>query len=157
MRANRHIGKYLCEIQSQLNYISSLCCFIKKQKFDNDKVLYVEVSSKKYLKRVVEQRKFSYSEKVNDALKEYETENNPVLMFLDEVGQAGIENQLTDEVYRRYKVFCIENGYSEMTKTTFSKEVNRKLGLITKLRKIDGKVFRIYMKSEEKVTEGNRR
>ena len=109
------------------------------------------------LKRVVEQRKFSYSEKVDDALKEYETENNPVLMFLDEVGQSGIENQLTDEVYRRYKVFCIENGYSEMTKTTFSKEVNRKLGLITKLRKMDGKVFRIYMKSDEKVTEGNRR
>lgn len=109
------------------------------------------------LKRIIEQRKFSYSEKVNDALKEYETENNPVLMFLDEVGQSGIENQLTDEVYRRYKVFCIENGYSEMTKTTFSKEVNRKLGLITKLRKLDGKVFRIYMKSDEKVTEGNRR
>lgn len=56
MRANRHIGKYLCEIQSQLNYISSLCCFIKKQKFDNVKVLYVGVSSKKYLKRVVEQK-----------------------------------------------------------------------------------------------------
>ena len=109
------------------------------------------------LKRIIEQRKFSYSEKVNDALKEYETENNPVLMFLDEVGQSGIENQLTDEVYRRYKVFCIENGYSEMTKTTFSKEVNRKLGLITKLRKLDGKVFRIYIKSDEKVTEGNRR
>ena len=109
------------------------------------------------LKRIIEQRKFSYSEKVDDALKEYETENNPVLMFLDEVGQSGIENQLTDEVYRRYKVFCIENGYSEMTKTTFSKEVNRKLGLITKLRKLDGKVFRIYMKSDEKVTEGNRR
>lgn len=99
------------------------------------------------LKRVVEQRKFSYSEKVNDALREYETENNPVLMFLDEVGQAGIENQLTDEVYRRYKVFCIENGYSEMTKTTFSKEINRKLGLVSKSTRIDGKSIRIYKKA----------
>lgn len=98
------------------------------------------------LKRVVEQRKFSYSEKVNDALREYETENNPVLMFLDEVGQSGIENQLTDEVYRRYKVFCIENGYSEMTKTTFSKELNRKFGLVSKVTKIDGKPIRIYKK-----------
>lgn len=99
------------------------------------------------LKRVVEQRKFSYSEKVNDALREYETENNPVLMFLDEVGQSGIENQLTDEVYRRYKVFCIENGYSEMTKTTFSKEINRKLSLVSKSTRIDGKSIRIYKKA----------
>lgn len=98
------------------------------------------------LKRVVEQRKFSYSEKVNDALKEYETENNPVLMFLDEVGQSGIENQLTDEVYRRYKVFCIENGYSEMTKTTFSKELNRKFGLVSKMTRVDGKAIRVYRK-----------
>lgn len=56
MRANRHIGKYLCEIQSQLDYISSLCCFIKTQKIDTDKVLYVEVSSKKHFKRVVEKK-----------------------------------------------------------------------------------------------------
>lgn len=98
------------------------------------------------LKRVVEQRKFSYSEKVDDALKEYETENNPVLMFLDEVGQSGIENQLTDEVYRRYKVFCIENGYSEMTKTTFSKELNRKFGLVSKMTRVDGKAIRVYRK-----------
>ena len=57
MRANRHIGKYLCEIQSQLNYISSLCCFIKTQKNDTNKILYVEVSSKKNFKRIVGQRK----------------------------------------------------------------------------------------------------
>lgn len=98
------------------------------------------------LKRIIEQRKFSYSEKVDDALKEYETENNPVLMFLDEVGQSGIENQLTDEVYRRYKVFCIENGYSEMTKTTFSKELNRKFGLVSKMTRVDGKAIRVYRK-----------
>lgn len=56
MRANRHIGKYLCELQSQLNYISSLCCFINTQKFETDKVLYVEVSSEKNFKRIVEQK-----------------------------------------------------------------------------------------------------
>lgn len=98
------------------------------------------------LKRVVEQRRFSYSSKVSDAVKEYETENNPVLMFFDEVTEAEIEGHTTDEVYSRYKVFCIENGYSEMTKATFSKELNRKKGFVSRLRKIDGKVFRIYMK-----------
>lgn len=98
------------------------------------------------LKRVVEQRKFSYSEKVSEAVKEYETENNPVLMFLDDVGMVEIENHTTDEVYSRYRVFCVENGYSEMTKTTFSKELNRRMGLVSKLKKVDGKVFRIYQK-----------
>lgn len=100
------------------------------------------------LKRVVEQRRFSYSSKVSDAVKEYETENNPVLMFLDEVGAVGIEGHTTDEVYSRYRVFCIENGYSEMTKATFSKELNRRLGLVSRPKKIDGKLYRIYIKEE---------
>lgn len=96
------------------------------------------------LKRVVEQRRFSYSSKVSDAVREYETENNPVLMFLDEVPVSEIENQTTDSVYSRYKVFCIENGYSEMTKTTFSKELNRRLGFVTRTTRIDGTAYRIY-------------
>ena len=100
------------------------------------------------LKRVVEQRRFSYSSKVSDAVREYETENNPVLMFLDEVGAVGIEGHTTDEVYSRYRVFCIENGYSEMTKATFSKELNRRLGLVSRPKKIDGKLYRIYIKEE---------
>ena len=100
------------------------------------------------LKRVVEQRRFSYSSKVSDAVKEYETENNPVLMFLDDVGASGIEGHTTDEVYSRYRVFCVENGFSEMTKTTFSKELSRKLGMVSKVKKINGKLFRIYIKEE---------
>lgn len=98
------------------------------------------------LKRVVEQRRFSYSSKVSDAVREYETENNPVLMFLDEVGAVGVEGHTTDEVYSRYRVFCIENGYSEMTKATFSKEINRRLGLGTKSNRINGAWYRIYAK-----------
>ena len=39
-------------------------------------------------------------------MKKYETENNPVLMFLDEVGQSGIENQLTDFHVAGAKGFC---------------------------------------------------
>ena len=101
------------------------------------------------LKRVVTQRKFSFSEKVKNAVKEYETENNPVLLFLDETNESEIENQLTDEVYRKYKLFCLENGYSEMTKTTFSKELNRKLGIVTRSTKIDGVWYRIYAKSRQ--------
>lgn len=101
------------------------------------------------LKRVVTQRKFSFSEKVKNAVKEYETENNPVLLFLDETNESEIENQLTDEVYRKYKLFCLENGYSEMTKTTFSKELNRKLGIVTRSTKFDGVWYRIYAKSRQ--------
>ena len=56
MRANRQIGKYLCEMQSQINYISSLCCFLKTQNVDTDKVLYVEVCSRKFFNTVVEQK-----------------------------------------------------------------------------------------------------
>lgn len=99
------------------------------------------------LKKVIERRGFTSSEKVSSAIKEYETDNNPVLLFLEDIEESEIENKTTDDVYRRYKLFCIENGYSEMTKTTFSKELNRRCGMVTKSVRIDGVFYRVYRKA----------
>lgn len=98
------------------------------------------------LKRVLENNSFSESGKVASAIQEYETENNPILSFLDEVPESEIENQLTNEVYSRYKVFCIENNSHPISKSSFSKELNRRFGFTTHPSKINGKVFRIYKK-----------
>lgn len=57
------------------------------------------------LKRVLVNNGFSESGKVSSALREYETENNPIISFLDEVPESEIENQITNEVYSRYRVF----------------------------------------------------
>ena len=68
MRANRHIGKNLCELQSQLNYFSSLYSFIKPQQIDTDNKLFVEVSSKKNFKSVVKRKQIDVDTEVEKTI-----------------------------------------------------------------------------------------
>ena len=100
------------------------------------------------LKRVLENSCFTESKKVSQAVDEYELENNPILSFLHDVTLDEILNQTTDAVYRRYRVYCIENGFSEMTKTSFSKSLNIKAGITTKVIKVKGQLERVYVKGE---------
>ena len=98
------------------------------------------------LNRVLGNESFSESGKVVEAIKEYETENNPILSFLDEVPVSEIVNQMATSVYARYKVFCLENGYSAMTQINFSKEICRRLDMEVKRPRIDGKQVRTFVK-----------
>ena len=99
------------------------------------------------LRRVIEGNGFSESGKVQSAIKEYESDNNPILAFFEEVPEAEIENQLTNEVYSRYKVFCVENNAHPISKSSFSREINRRYGIVSKMTRIDGKPIRIYKKA----------
>lgn len=100
------------------------------------------------LKRVLKNNGFSESGKVSSALREYETENNPILSFLEDVPESEIENQLTNEVYSRYRVFCMENNAHPISKASFSKELNRRCGMVSKATRINGKSIRVYKKEE---------
>lgn len=99
------------------------------------------------LLRVLESEHFSESGKVEEAIREYETENNPILTFLDEVPVSEIANNMTTSVYGRYKVFCIENGYSAMTQINFNKEICRRLGMEVKRPRVDGRQVRTFVKA----------
>lgn len=107
---------------------------------------YLIVLGIKGLKRVIENRGFTQSEKVQKEVKEYEIGNNPVLLFLEEREVEDIVNQPTNEVHRAYRVFCAENGYSELSLQNFSKEINRYLGLTTVRRRVNGKLVSLYVK-----------
>lgn len=100
------------------------------------------------LKRVLENYGFTESSEVMDAISEYELDNNPVLAFFEETSEEDIENQLTNEVYSRYKVFCVENSATPLSKSSFSKEVRRRYSMVSRVRKIDGKCIRLYTKEE---------
>ena len=99
------------------------------------------------LRRVLENKAFTTSEKVEKELEDYKVSNNPILMFIQD-GETEIENQSSKEVHKAYRIFCIENGYSEMTLTNFSKEIKRYLGLVVKRHRINGKLVGIYEKEE---------
>ena len=98
------------------------------------------------LKRILDAKAFTNSAKVERELEEYEITNNPILLFLQEHDEDEFMNRETKEVHRQYKCFCAENGFVEMTLANFSKELNRRLGLIVKRTRINGKQVGMYTK-----------
>lgn len=100
------------------------------------------------LKRVIAANGFTKSEKVQQQLDGYEEENNPILAFLNDCEIDEIENEPTNEVYKRYTVFCAENSMTPMGNVIFTKQVCKRLGLIVIQKRINGEKKRIYVKDE---------
>lgn len=98
------------------------------------------------LRRVIQQNHFTQSERVDREIKEYEEENNPIAGFIEDQGLDMIENQLTADVYKRYQVFCADNSMTPMSNIVFSKQINKRLGLTVKQRKISGQVKKLFIR-----------
>ena len=97
------------------------------------------------LRRVIESKTFTSSGKVQKELADYEVQNNPILLFLQEK-DFEIANQPTKDVHRAYRVFCSENGFGEMTLSNFSKEICKRCEMEVVRRRIGGKLIGIYQK-----------
>ena len=122
-----------------------------KYKLQEQEVMeYLIVLGIQALKRVIKNKGFTESPKVQQQLKEYEESNNPILGFFEECQMEGfpIENEQSDKVFRRYKEYCLANNFNPMSKAEFSRQLCRKLGMTTKTKKIKGKVFRIYVSTK---------
>lgn len=101
------------------------------------------------LAEVLRNKAFTVPAKSEQQKESYERENNPILAFIDEVGKESIINELTNDVYTRYQVFCANYGFDKpVSKIIFSKTVNHALGTITKQKKISGKNLQIYTVEE---------
>lgn len=77
-------------------------------------------------------------------LNEYEEENNPIIAFIADSGIDMIENEPTNEVYKRYQVFCADNAMTPMSNIVFSKQINKRLGfkvIQKKLNNVNRKIF----------------
>jgi len=121
--------------------------FIKDKLLSESSLEYCIQLGVKALRGILERGAFTESDLVKEQLKEYEKTNNPALQFFEEIGGVeGIENQLSDELYSKYRTFCSTGNFTPVTKAEFSKQVSRVFGLKTKQRKIDGKVMRFYVK-----------
>lgn len=100
------------------------------------------------LKRVLENYSFTVSERVQKELEEYEENNNPIIMFFKEIGETGIENEITRDVYTKYQEFCITNSFQPMSNIEFSKQVKKHFDVDIVDKKIAGKKYRIFVKKE---------
>jgi putative DNA primase/helicase len=96
------------------------------------------------LKRVLTRYSFTESESVQQALTEYEENNNPILIFLKEIELEDVVNKSTRDVYSRYGMFCAENNFNPMSNVEFSKTIKRRFGLEIKDKKIGGKKYRVF-------------
>lgn len=102
------------------------------------------------LKRVLLNRAFTSSTKVQKELDEYEEQNNPILGFFRECEdeEFPIENEPTNKVYKRYQEYCLANSLQPMSNIEFSKQVNRILNFKIVDKKINGKKFRIFVPAD---------
>lgn len=98
------------------------------------------------LDRVIHKNDFTTSDKVQKELEDYEVSNNPIMLFLQEHDAEEFENEPTKDIHARYRVFCIENGFAEMTLQNFSKELKKRCNLDVKRIRKDGKRIGIYAK-----------
>lgn len=101
------------------------------------------------LKRVLATQEFTHSSAVNKQLDEFERDNNPILLFLDEVEEREIINQETKSVYTRYDTFCYENGFTKVAMQTFSKDMKRYLDCDIVYKRIGGTRCRIFVRKED--------
>lgn len=120
--------------------------FIKYKLIQKESIEYLIRVGVEGLKRVIINDGFTKSTKVQNQLNEYEEENNPIIAFIADCGVDMIENEPTNEVYKRYQVFCADNSMTPMSNIVFSKQINKRLGLEISIVKLNGQARRVFRK-----------
>ena len=120
--------------------------YIKYKLIQDEPMQYLINIGLEGLKRVLKNRRFTTSAKVESALAEYEENNNPILLFFKE--EVKIENEPTNLVYQKYTEFCLANSFSPMSNIEFSKQVKKHLNFDIANKTIRGKKYRIFVKKE---------
>lgn len=100
------------------------------------------------LKRVLANRRFTTSQRVQKELEEYEENNNPILLFFKEISFDDIINEPTNAVYQQYHEFCLANTFTPMSKIEFSKQVKKRFDFDIVDKTIKGKKYRIFVRKD---------
>lgn len=83
------------------------------------------------LNRLLTNKCFTYSQKAQMMLDEFNEDNNPILTFINEKvkgtiqGKMYFNNKPTNEIYRDYELFCTRDNYKPISKRFFSKLLKR--------------------------------
>lgn len=119
--------------------------FIKYKLIEESSLEYMIKIGIEGLKRILETNSFTEPQQCIDALKEYEVENDNFLQFIDGLTSDDFINKTSQEVYLRY-TSSLSGNQSALCNFTFSKRICQMYGLKTKQKKLDGKVYRIFIK-----------
>jgi len=119
--------------------------YIKYELREQECIEYLILLGLSGLKRVIKNQKFTQSTRVEQELEEYEETNNPIIGFFKEVGKDEIENEPTNQIYKRYQEYCLANNLQPLSNIEFSKQVKKKFNFEIVDKKIDGKKYRIFV------------
>ena len=119
--------------------------FIKYELLEEECLEYFIKIGIEGLKRVLANNQFTESSKCIEQLKDYEVENDNFLQFINDLTVDDFENKISQEVYLRYTSY-LTGSQSPVTKYAFSKRICKVFGLKTTQKKIDGKVYRIFVR-----------
>ena len=123
--------------------------YIKYKLHDSAVMEYLVLEGLKGLKRVLDNKGFTISKKVEEELKEFDEMNNPITMFIDDIDiESVILNESTTDAYRSYDAYCRDNGFNPLGKIQFCKQICTILNCRSVVKKVNGKSVRVF----EKVT-----
>lgn len=123
--------------------------YIKYKLRSDESMQYLVQLGLQGLKRVLNNRGFTTSDRATKALEEYEKNNNPILLFFDEIDVDEIIDEPTCDVYGKYNSFCMNNNFTPMSNIEFSKKVKKVYNLEIVDKKIKGKKYRVFVEKEE--------
>lgn len=118
--------------------------FIEEKLLSEESLQYLLNLAIEGLRRVIINKKFTVSDKGEAEQKEYQKFNNNVLEWLDE--EPPIENNAVADVYMAYQVWCSKNGCQPVKKMNFSKEIKKQTDFESKIKSINGKSVRVYIR-----------
>lgn len=118
--------------------------FIKFKLMEQVSIQYLIKIGIQGLMRVLSNNAYTESTKVEKELNEFEMENNPLLLFMEDMEAKDFLNESTGDMYRKYDLFCAENNISAVSKISFSKQICAKYKLkVVSQRTADG-IVRVF-------------
>ena len=98
------------------------------------------------LKRILNNKRFSKSTKVQKELDDYEEYNNPLIGFFKEQDEDYLFRETVTDIYRKYTVYCSENGYQAESSNRFGRNVKSLFNVESQIKTVNKKSVRMYIK-----------
>ena len=93
------------------------------------------------LRRVLKNYVITKSEKITEAVEEFDRENDPIMTFIDDVAgdteldlKGYFNMKDTKAVYTDYQIWCNNNGYKELSNINFGKQLKQHIPNLKKER-----------------------
>ena len=119
---------------------------IKRKLFTQSAMEYFIRVGVEGLKRLLDQKRFTKSSKVQKELDNYEEYNNPVIGFFRDMEEGYLFKEDAKTIYLAYSAWCHDNAYNPESKNQFGRSLKSLYGVESKQKTIGGQSVWMYVK-----------